>query len=475
MDDEKLKHIDVLSGDLADSFRVGDDYSRGSRRMSTPNGLGRELGTENGGSDPTLNLRMSFHRDMRFHSMHQLAIAKHVNKKHDVTAIVIMSLIAYGFLYLAFGETFLPYDDSEGWALLLLLMSAHLCAYMCRFVKLPPLIGMLFAGILLRNLPGDPIEGLSKNWSKGIRATGLCIILMRSGLELELESLKKLGSLAARLTTVPASVEALVSGLASVGIFNMPIFLGLSQGFILAAVSPAVVVTGMLRLQERQLGTAKGIPSLVIAAASLDDVYAITGFSLCIGLAVPHGTLAWNIAQGPLNIVFGVLGGLVSGLVCSLTILSDTRWKRIITLILCGLSVMFLAKEFHFPGAGAMASLITAVFAQHKWKRMHRQGRGPADVSHRKGSGGSTTPSDAGSGREEEQSIIKEAEHDLAVIWMLVCQPLLFSVIGTEVDFDKLSASTIPKAIAVTMIGLAVRLPTAFWAVSGGFYNRQER
>merc|ERR1719454_2152078 len=96
-------------------------------------------------------------------------------------------------------------------------------------------------------------------------------------------------------------------GLAATVIFQMPLALAFSLGFILGAVSPAVVVGGMFDLQRRNFGVRKGIPSLVVAAASFDDVVAISGFSLCIGFAVGKGDLVSQVTHGPIEIVLGIV------------------------------------------------------------------------------------------------------------------------------------------------------------------------
>ena len=90
-------------------------------------------------------------------------------------------------------------------------------------------------------------------------------------------AVKKIGMVAVRLTCMPGICEALAVAGAASWIFGMPFALAVSAGFILAAVSPAVVVVGMFNLQQRGYGVAKGIPSLVVAAASFDDVVAISG------------------------------------------------------------------------------------------------------------------------------------------------------------------------------------------------------
>ena len=96
----------------------------------------------------------------------------------------------------------------------------------------------------------------------------------------------KQGWVAARLTVLPGFCEAMACGGMAVALWDMPPALGFSLGFIVAAVSPAVVVSGMFELQKRGYGIAKGIPSLVVAAASFDDVIAISGYSIAVGTCV---------------------------------------------------------------------------------------------------------------------------------------------------------------------------------------------
>eukprot|EP00957_Ditylum_brightwellii_P085735 6522947-Ditylum_brightwellii.AAC.1 len=134
---------------------------------------------------------------------------------------------------------------------------------------------MLLSGVFLQNQSYSRFN-LPDEWGELIRASGLSVILLLSGFELNLTDIRKAGAVALRLTFIPGALEALVCGFSSSIIFGMPLSLGLCLGFILAAVSPAVVVTGMLNLQKRGYGTEKGIPSLIVAAASFDDVIAIS-------------------------------------------------------------------------------------------------------------------------------------------------------------------------------------------------------
>merc|ERR1719399_2778706 len=182
-------------------------------------------------------------------------------------------------------------------------------------------------------------------------------------------AVKRLGMAVVRLTVCPGVTEAFSVACVSMGIFGMPFPLGLSLGFILGAVSPAVVVGGMFDLQARHYGVEKGVPSLVVAAASFDDVVAISGFSLCIGFAIGSGDLVAQITHGPLEIILGVFSGFAGACVCALTALWDEPWKRSGIVLLLGITFTFGFKAAHFAGAGALASLVMAARAAQLWNK----------------------------------------------------------------------------------------------------------
>lgn len=210
-------------------------------------------------------------------------------------------------------STFTPFSNiSRLW------LCSLVGGYIAKQLHLPPLLGMLAAGLLGVNI-SDNLFGIPETWRVIFTSAGLSIVLLRSGLELDLPSVGKSKLLTFRLTLIPGVVEALASGLMAVVTFGMPIWLGLSLGFILAAVSPAVVVTSMLDLQHKGYGAQKGIPSLIIAAASFDDIVAIGGFSICIGMAIQrHDTsLISSALHGPFSVIYGILIGIIAGGVMS--------------------------------------------------------------------------------------------------------------------------------------------------------------
>lgn len=185
------------------------------------------------------------------------------------------------------------------------------------------------------------------------------------------------------------------------------------------------------------------------------DLYSFAGYSLCIGLAVPSGkSLALDIAHGPINIVAGLVGGSMAGVLLGSTALWQTRTMRTIATLIFSQLLMFTALYFHFTGAGAMGALVMAIVATRFWASDRTptwyRTRASTEYAH-------------------------ETEHDVAFFWRLIAQPLLFGIIGTAADFSVLSPGSIPKAVLVIACGIAVRLPMAWMVTFGANLNLKER
>lgn len=340
-------------------------------------------------------------------------------------------------------------------AVVLLWGLSTIAAHISESLGCPGLLAQLLTGIILRNLPGDEdFLYLPKDWSVKIKAIGLCCIFLRSGLELDIPMIMRQGGIAARLTVCPGVTEAIIVGVASMFIFEMPFEVAVVLGFVLAAVSPAVVVSGMFDLQHRGYGIKKGIPSLIVAAASFDDVVALTGFSICIGSAIPsdHDAIL-GYMHAPIEIIGALVAGLIFGAICGCTIAWDTHWKRVAIILSSGFFVMMIAVHYHYSSMGALGCLCIGVVAAKCWM----------DAL----CGSLSLP--------ENTHWHHEVEHDVAKIWKYVAQPLLFSVIGSSVDFSTIESSTIPKAIGVILIGATFRVCTAFGVTYGNNLTLKER
>eukprot|EP00929_Paragymnodinium_shiwhaense_P108172 TRINITY_DN744_c0_g3_i1.p1 TRINITY_DN744_c0_g3~~TRINITY_DN744_c0_g3_i1.p1 ORF type:complete len:528 (-),score=120.21 TRINITY_DN744_c0_g3_i1:301-1884(-) len=357
----------------------------------------------------------------------------------------------------------------KGFALFLCWVSGVFGGKMMVAIGQPALLGMLIAGILLRNLVPMLVEPLPEKWSEAVRVFGLSIILMRSGLELDLEQLMKMGPACARLTVLPGCLEACMISVVAHFIFGMPFALSFSLGFILAAVSPAVVVGGMFDLQRRGYGVAKGIPSLVVAAASFDDVVAITGYSLCIGFAIPHegGSVVMEALHGPINVGLGLLLGGFGGTFIAQAKLWNVSWTRTAACLLVGLTYAFGCNMFHYTGGGALASLVTTCVVARHWQKQ-AQAKAQSQSTE-------PEPSPEPADHDDPSFWAHDVEHDLAIVWANLAQPLLFCVIGTALNFRELDASVIPSSIIVVGFGVCMRCPVAFMAVLGAGLTTKER
>ena len=188
-------------------------------------------------------------------------------------------------------------------------------AMIMRKLGLPNLLGYLLAGIILGPFVFNVIDSTTFQISSDIRQIALMIILMRAGLNLKISDLKKVGPSALLMCFVPASFEIL--GL----MILAPIFLHLDLlnaailGTVLAAVSPAVVVPLMLKLMDEGYGTKEGIPQLIMAGASMDDVYVIVLFTSLLTLAKSGEFNALSLLRIPTSILFGIVSGIVLGYV----------------------------------------------------------------------------------------------------------------------------------------------------------------
>lgn len=177
-------------------------------------------------------------------------------------------------------------------------------------MKLPGLLGMLLLGILIGPYCFDLLGSEMLANSDDFRKIALIIILLRAGLGLKRAELQKVGGTALKLSCIPGIIEGFTIAFLSMGFLGFSFYQGGILGFIIAAVSPAVVVPLMLYFNEHKIGTNKNIPTLVLAGASIDDVFAIIIYSTFLGL---YSGSQVNIGIQLLNIPLSVILGLIAG------------------------------------------------------------------------------------------------------------------------------------------------------------------
>ena len=199
----------------------------------------------------------------------------------------------------------------------LILILGMFMGWICQKIKLPSLLGMLITGIVLGpyvlNLLDDSILGISAE----LRKIALIIILTRAGLGLDLSGLKKIGRPAVLMCFVPASFELIGMILLAPKLMGLTVLEAAIMGAVLAAVSPAVVVPRMVKLMDEGYGVNEGIPQLILAGASVDDVYVIVLFSTFVGMMQGEGASILKFVNIPISIFLGIAIGLLIGVLLS--------------------------------------------------------------------------------------------------------------------------------------------------------------
>lgn len=250
---------------------------------------------------------------------------------------------------------------------LALIFLVGLCmAAICQKLKLPRIIGMLVTGMVLGPYVLDFLDSSILSISAELRKMALIIILLKAGLSLNLNDLKKVGRPAILLAFVPASFEI-------VGyVLFAPIFLEISRidaavmGTVLAAVSPAVVVPRMVQLMEEKYGTKQSIPQMIMAGASCDDIFVIVLFTTFLGMAQGVKVSLLRFVNVPVSILLGILLGAVIGYVLYRffeTAYKHQNYVRNSTKVILVLGVSFLltAVEGWLDGKVAVSGLLAVV------------------------------------------------------------------------------------------------------------------
>lgn len=180
-------------------------------------------------------------------------------------------------------------------------------------LKLPRLVGMLLTGILMGPYVGNMIDPSILNISADLRQIALIIILTRAGLSLDIQDLKQVGRPALLMCFVPATFEIIGVMVLAPKLLGINLLQAAVLGTVVAAVSPAVVVPKMLGLMATGYGTKKGIPQMVLAGASVDDVYVIVLFTAFTGLLAGGSVHATDFLTIPVSIILGIIVGVVTG------------------------------------------------------------------------------------------------------------------------------------------------------------------
>ena len=313
---------------------------------------------------------------------------------------------------------------------------------LCRRVHLPPLMGMLLTGILIGPHCLNRMDASVLDISAQLRQIALIVILLRAGLNLKPEDLRRVGRPAILMCFVPATLEILGMVLLAPLFFPLSRMEALLLGTVIAAVSPAVIVPHMLGIMEQGWGTRQGIPQMILAGASADDVFVIVLFTSCTGMVQTGSFAAWDLLRIPTSILLGILAGILAGMALGAllerTALAGTQALLVILSAAFGL----VSAEGALTGPVGFSGLIAAMVL------------------------GMTLSRKAGVKAQE-------ASAGLSRIWT-AAQVLLFVLVGAAVDI-RYAAQAGGRAVALILLVLVFRMLGVMLCLLGTALDRRER
>ena len=315
-------------------------------------------------------------------------------------------------------------------------------------LKLPRIVGMLFTGIVLGPFVLNLLDPKILSISAELRQIALLIILIKAGLSLDLKDLKKASRPALLLSFLPASFEILGYALLAPILLKISTIDALLMGAVLSAVSPAVVVPRMSMLMDEGYGTDKAIPQMIMAGASMDDIFVIVLFTSFLGMAMGQGVDLSQFAKIPISIVLGIAIGAVFGLVASFVFEKSFSKKHLIrnsmkVIIIMALSFLLVAIEGLLKEKLAISSLI-AVVTMAMTIRI-----------------------------KSVESVSARLSAKFAKLW-IAAEVMLFVLVGAEVDI-RYTLDAGLMAVVMIFAALAFRTIGVLIALAGTGLNKKEK
>nr|CAD7394766.1 unnamed protein product [Timema cristinae] len=371
-----------------------------------------------------------------------------------VISLVLIGLLLWGILYSVGGNTASP--GGQLFNLYVLYVTAILAGYVAHWCKLPPMVGMRIA---------------------------LMTILTRAGIELDPKHLERFSYVMLHLAIVPSVIEAVVVMLLTHYAMGLPWVWGMLLGIILSSAAPAITIPTLFGLQLKGYGTDKDIPTLIIAASSFDEILSLAFFGIPLGIMYTSDSIWSDIFRGPVGITIGLTVGITWGLLLKhVPEMWDIRygvtssevpvgitigltvgitwglllkhvpemWDEFVNIIrtlllgLGGMMALLAGDIFGYESAGPIACMVASFISCHGWRSQ---------------------------GYTDQNNPVANC---FAILWGIV-QPILFSLIGGEVDLFSLGGEIVGLGLAVILGGIVVRLLVTVLAVSGTKFSWKEK
>ncbi|CAG9814942.1 unnamed protein product [Phaedon cochleariae] len=346
-----------------------------------------------------------------------------------IISLTLIGLLTWCILYAMIGPIVAP-PSGKLFQLMVLSISAHLGGWLISLTTLPALIGMLFTGLLLQNVNIVDIDENFAEICKELRNVALVIILIRAGLDLDPSAMRRMKYTVIKLGLVPWLMEAFATALLSVFLLDLPVSYALLLGSLVAAVSPAVVVTCLFRLRSKGYGVAKGIPTLIIAVSGIDDAVSVAIFGIIKSIMFSSSSLTSLIIEGPISIVGGIGFGVLWGMFCNYSPEKNDPFViplRILLLLVGGMVAVFGSEVIGYGGAGPLGCVAAAFVSLVCWSR---QGWDIAD---------------------------NPAATAFEIFWMIF-EPILFGITGASIRLDRLDGGIVSVSVGILVAVALIRI-----------------
>ena len=324
----------------------------------------------------------------------------------------------------------------------LIMLVGMAAAMLSKKVGLPGLVGMILTGAILGPCVLNLIDDSILNISSELRKIALIIILTRAGLTLDLDDLKRAGRPALLMCFLPASFEILGMILVAPHLLHISILEAAILGAVIAAVSPAVVVPKMIQLMEEGYGMNKQIPQIILAGASVDDVFVIVLFTSFTGLAQGDQISVMKFVNIPISIIAGILIGAVIGIALGIFFTKVHMRDTIKVIIMLSLAFILVSLEEMITIPVTFAALISVMFMGIFLKR-----------------------------KKAETSARLSAKFNK--LWVMA-EIILFVLVGASVDITFISKAGLKTVILIFAV-LVFRMAGVFICMLGTKLNGKER
>lgn len=289
--------------------------------------------------------------------------------------------------------------------------------WICKKLHLPSLIGMMLTGVILGPYVLNLIDVSILNISADLRKIALIIILTRAGLTLNIQDLKKVGRPAVLMCFLPATFEIVGMVILAPMLFDVSMLEAAIIGSVVGAVSPAVIVPKMIKLIEDGYGKEQGIPQLILAGASVDDVFVIVLFTAFMGLAQGQQISVMSFVNIPISICLGIAIGFLCGMILSKFFEKVHIRDTAKVIIILSISFVLVTIEDNMTWVISFSALIAIMFIGIAMQRYRREASSRLSVKFNK-------------------------------LWVCA-EILLFVLVGATVDIHYVTGAALPAVLLI--------------------------